>query len=177
MQLTARHNFSRRPPRGFTFAELVIVVLIIGLVALLVIPATSSSMSASRLSTSANVLAADIEFCLSECIARPNDPRVVYFDVTNNKYSMVALNASTVIAHPMDQQPYTNDFTTGRNANFVGVVMTSAACGNTNLTVLTFDPYGKPLLTNDLIVALTYQGQQMNVKVNATTGEVSIYTP
>ena len=175
---TGIQRFKCRPtkPRGFTLFEIVLVVLIVGIIGAVVVPA-AMNMGSPRLKTAANVLAADIEFCLSECVARPNDPRVVYFDTVNNKYSLVALNSSSIIAHPSDSQPYTNDFATGRNAGLTGVTLTSVAMGNTAMTVLTFDPYGKPILTTDLIITLTYQGQRMCVKVLATTGETSIFTP
>lgn len=172
-----RETAGIRGCRGFTFAELAIVVLVVGIIALVAIPAMNNNMTSPRLKTSANVLAADIEFCLSECVARPNDPRVIVFDTANNKYSMVSLSTSMVIPHPMDQQPYVNDFATGRCASFAGVQLLSVVSNGASASVLAFDPYGHPLLPGDMTVVLSYQNQTMTVKVNATTGETSITSP
>ena len=60
-----------RRRRGFTLFEIVLTLLIISIAAAMVIPAAANATS-PRLRTAANVLAADIDFCSSECIAQPS---------------------------------------------------------------------------------------------------------
>ncbi len=110
-----------RGARGFTLFELTLVVLIIGFSAGIVAVGLGGDLRSSRLSVAANVLASDIEFCQSECINKPSTPRSVVFNTTTNRYSIVD-NTSAVISHPADEMPFTNDFSTGRNARVGGGV-------------------------------------------------------
>ena len=64
----------QRTGAGFTLIELITVVCILGIVAAIFIPALSNTHS-TRLKAAATVLAADIDFCASECIAHPGDAR------------------------------------------------------------------------------------------------------
>jgi hypothetical protein len=122
----------------------------------------------------ANVLAADIEYCASECIAQPSTPRAISFDVTHNRYSVMDFSTSTPLKHPLDGSNYTNDFSTGRNAQLAGVSIRSVTSDDTPLASLAFDPYGRPLLDHDVIITLAFQGSTLTLQVSATTGDVSI---
>jgi prepilin-type N-terminal cleavage/methylation domain-containing protein len=159
---------------GFTLFELVMVLLILGIAAAAIVPAVGTNLYSSKLKTAANVLAADIEFCSSECIAQPSAPRAITFDTTHNTYSVIDFNAGTVVNNPGDAMPYTNDFATGRNAQLNGVTITALTMGSGTLSALSFDAYGKPLVTADFVITLTYNGQNMMVTVKMGTGDVSI---
>src|SRR5262245_48437538 len=128
---------------GFTLFELCLCVLIIGIAAAAIVPAVGNNVRSPRLKTAANVLAADIDFCASECIAQPGAPRKINFDTTANTYTLVD-NTGTTISHPMDGLAYVNDFSTGRNAQLAGVRITGIAVGAGTTTNLTFNAYGKP---------------------------------
>lgn len=158
---------------GFTLFEVVLVLLIIGIAAAMVVPAAANA-SSPRLRTAANVLAADVDYCASECIAQPNAPRAITFDAASNRYTMVNFNTAATINHPADNKPYVNDFSTGRNAQFQGVSIASITMGGTTLSTLTFDAYGKPLITADLVITLTCNSRNMVLTVSKTTGDVSI---
>src|ERR1035437_4325879 len=101
---------------GFTLLELLLVVLVVGIAAAVWVPVVGDNLGSPRLRSAANVLAADIEFCSSECITRPGSPRALVFDLVNNKYTLQDLSSGTAIAHPADGQPFVNDFATGRNS-------------------------------------------------------------
>ena len=160
--------------RAFTLFELAVVVLIIGIAAAALLAAVGGDIRSARLATAANVLASDIEFCQGECINRPDTPRQITFDLTNNKYTVQDKATTATINHPADSQPFVNDFSTGRNAQLAGVAVTGLAMGAGSLNVLTFDSYGRPSITADFVVTLTYKGNTMRVTVKQGTGDVSI---
>ena len=173
MAMKMLHAQSPAQPRGFTLFELVLTLLIIGIAAAMVIPAAANA-SSPRLRTAANVLAADIDFCSSECIAQPNAPRAISFDAAHNRYTVINFNAGTTVPFPGDGKDYINDFSTGRNTQLTGVSITSITMGGTTLSTLTFDAYGKPLITADLAITLTYNGTNIVVTVKSTTGDITI---
>jgi Tfp pilus assembly protein FimT len=166
----------RRPYalRAFTLFELTLVLLIIGIAAAAIVPAIGNNIRSPRLKAAANVLAADIDLCASECIARPGSPRAITFDTTHNSYSLIDINAGTPIKHPSDGLPFNNDFATGRNSQLAGVTVTALTMGSGTLSTLTFDVYGKPLITADFVITLSYNGQSLKVTVKNLTGDVSI---
>jgi Tfp pilus assembly protein FimT len=163
---------SSRRARAFTLFEIVLVLLVLGIAAMMVVPAVGSNLYAARLKTAANVLASDIEFCQSECIAQPNAPRAVIFDAAANTYKVAVFSTSTALKHPADGFDFINDFATGRNAQLNGVAIT-AVTGLTPPT-LTFDAYGRPLNPTDVVITLSFSGQTMRVTVKSGTGDVSI---
>ncbi len=176
--MKAQHFSLRTNPRttarrrAFTLFEMTVVVLIIGIAAAAILAAVGGDIRSSKLATAANVLASDIEFCQGECINHPDSLRQINFDLANNKYSVQI--GSTIVPHPADSLPFTNDFATGRNAQLSGVTLTGLAMGSGTLNVLTFDAYGRPSITADFVITLTYNGNTMHVTVKQTTGDVTI---
>ena len=156
---------------GFTMFEVTIVVLIVGIIGAFLIPIVATNLTASRLSTAANVLASDIEFCASECITRPSTPRKIIFDTSQNRYTLQDSSGAT-IKHPADGLPYVNDFSTGRNARLQGVSIRQVGGGE-----LTFDAYGRPLITSDMSIQLQQANSTMTVTVKKSTGETLITSP
>lgn len=160
--------------RGFTLFELTLVVLILAIAAAVVVPMASGDLRSARLKVAANTLASDIEFCQGDCINQPSTPRQISFDLTNNTYTVQDRTTGAAIAHPADGQPFVNDFSTGRNAPMAGVTLGNITMGTGSLNVLTFDTYGRPLITADWTVTLVYNGNAMAVTVRAGTGDVTI---
>jgi Tfp pilus assembly protein FimT len=164
----------RARPRAFTLFAIVLVLLILGIAAMMVVPAVGNNINSPRLKTAANLLASDIEFCQSECIGQPNAPRAVAVNTAANTYKLVVFSTSATIKHPGDGVDFLNDFSTGRTAKLSGVAITSVLVGSTALSTLTFDSYGRPLITGDLVITLSFGGQTMTVRVKNGTGDVSI---
>lgn len=165
---------SERGRFGFTLFEMVLVVLILGTVAAALVPPIGNNLYSPRLRTAANVLASDIDFCASECIARPSAPRIITFDSTANRYSIIDFGTSAPIKHPVDEMDFINDFSTGRNAQLNGVRIQSVVSGGSPLGTLAFDCYGRPMINADAIITLTFKGSSLAIQVSATTGDVSI---
>jgi len=167
------NRYNCRCRRAFTLFEMTLVVLILGTIAAALVGPVGTNITSPRLRTAANVLASDLEFCASESIAQPSAPRSVTFDLTHNKYTLVD-NAGTTLKNPGDNMDYVNDFSTGRNVQFAGVTLSTVVSGVATPTTVTFDAYGKPQLTSDLVITLAYRGQTMTVTLKATTGDVTI---
>jgi prepilin-type N-terminal cleavage/methylation domain-containing protein len=163
-----------RPRHAFTLFELMLVVCILGIIAAALLPPIGANLYSARLRTAANVLAADIDFCSSECIAQPSAPLAINFDLQNNKYTVIQFGSGTAVKHPADGKDFINDFATGRNAQLSGVTLKSVLSGGVSTTSLTFDAYGRPLLTSDLVITLRFNNVDMVVTVKSTTGDVSI---
>ena len=121
-----------------------------------------------------NMLAADIDFCMSECINRPDTPRAIVFDTVANTYKMIDTTTNATITDPGDGLPFLNDFATGRTTQVAGVTITSVTMNGLPFTTLTFDSYGRPLITADMLITLSYAGKTMTVTVKQTTGDVTI---
>jgi prepilin-type N-terminal cleavage/methylation domain-containing protein len=164
-----------RPRRGFTLFEVILVVVVVGLIGMLAVPEFTGT-SRMRLTTAANVLAADIEFCENDCITHPNDLRVIKFNTTSNTYWMALASApDTPVSHPEDSLPYLNDFRTGRNVHLAGISISSISIGS-GATSITPDAYGCPNLSADATITLTDGTYSITVTVNANTGDVTIGT-
>jgi Tfp pilus assembly protein FimT len=158
--------------RAFSLFELTFVLLVLGIIAAALVPAIGNNIRSSRLRTAANVLAADIDYCASVCISRPGSLAAVTFG--SNKYTLIDRGSSATLKHPMDNQDYINDFSTGRNANYADVVLSSVLSNGNPVTALTFDAYGKPDLTADLVITLIYKSQSLTVIIKYETGDVTI---
>jgi Tfp pilus assembly protein FimT len=170
----ARRN--RRPGvrSAFTLFELVLVVLLLGIVAAALVPAMGNNLYSPRLRTAANVLAGDLDYCASECIAQPRAPRAVAFDTAHNKYTLIDFTSQAALKHPADSRDFVNDFATGRNAQLAGVTLQSVLCAGNPVSSVAFDAYGRPLLAADLVITLAFNSQTLTVTVSHATGDVSV---
>lgn len=164
---------TRHPQHAFTLFEVMVVVVIIAVAGLVVIP-IANNVTSPQLRTAANVVAADIEFCQSECINNPSSLRQIQFDTIGNKYWIAtAASASTPITNPDDGQPYQNDFKTGRTRAFSGVTIKTVSVGTGN--ILKFDTFGQPTSTaTDATIVLSVGAKTMTLTVNASTGDITI---
>lgn len=158
---------------GYTLFELVLTLLIIGIIAAIAVPTVGQSMGQPRLKTAANLVAADIEFVMSECISRPDARRLIIFDTASNRYYVVDASFTT-ITNPGDGLPYENDFATGRTASFKGVTLVSCTVNGNPVEGFSFTPYGRPETTHDVLITLAYDSQQMRITVAKASGAISI---
>ena len=89
--------------RGFTLAEVLIVVAIIVIAAMIAVPMMSSGGSV-QVQSAANMIAADLEYAKSMAIGRQQNYAVV-FDTANDSYEIRDYNSVSgrweVIDHPV----------------------------------------------------------------------------
>jgi type II secretion system protein H len=170
---------------GFTLAELLIVMVIVGIVALAAMPALSSSDD-NKLELAASEVAAALRFARSEALRTG-----VYYGVrvtSDGRHVRVfRLDTGAVppaeqfdVRHPMDKTLYDIDLTEGF---FTSGVQASAGflfyAGGSAEQAVSFDPRGDPVASSDLdalvsgAVTLSQSGDTRTVTVSPV-GRVTV---
>lgn len=160
---------------GFTFIEILIVIVIIGIAAMIAVPMISSSAS-MQIRSAANMIAADLEYAKSMAISRGQNYSVV-FNPGGNSYQIQ--DQSGVIGHPVKKgSPYTVNFSTDSRLSQVGIV--DAIFNPNSSPTIMFDYIGSPkngeglYLIGEGVITLQAGGITKKVHVEPVTGYVSI---
>lgn len=156
---------------GFTLAEIMLVVVILGIAALMAIPFAVSG-SSMQLRSAANVIAADLEYAKSMAISRGTRYSAV-FDPTNESYQIEDTNG--VINHPLKGFPYIVSFAEDNRLSRVDISSVDFDSGNT----VRFDYLGSPFNAsnnplNSGAVNLSAGGSTVTVNVEPVTGYITI---
>jgi prepilin-type N-terminal cleavage/methylation domain-containing protein len=163
--------------RGVTMLEMMIVVAVLGIIGALVVPMFSAT-DATRLTSAANVLAADIDAARAESIAHAEDTRVIVFDADTVTWHIAATSdPSTPINNPDTGLPYSRSFGTSALQQLEGVTVRSYAldtASETNDNKLGFGIYGQTDQTTDATITLASGDLRLTITINASTGEVTI---
>jgi prepilin-type N-terminal cleavage/methylation domain-containing protein len=150
---------------GFTFIELMLVVLIIGIAAGIVVPMMSSAGSL-QVRAAANMVAADLEYAKSMAISRTQSYSVE-FNTTNESYEILDPNNDPV-PHPVKKGfDYVVDF--GNDGRLDQVDIADVNFPNDKVT---FDYLGSP--DNGGGVTLQAGGVTKTVNVEPVTGFISV---
>lgn len=146
---------------GFSLAEVLIMVLVIGIAAAVVVPVMSSTdYSIAR--AGARRVASDLQYAQDMAIVTQKDITVT-FDINTESYWLS--NESGVLIHPITDNAYTTDFTAVKELSQLDIVEVSGGGS------VTFDPAGVPNL--QCVVVLRAGGSTFNVTVSSITGTVS----
>ncbi|HUG67602.1 MAG TPA: GspH/FimT family pseudopilin [Pirellulaceae bacterium] len=146
--------------RGFTLADLMITVLIIGILSAVSTPRMIDTFSELQLEAAAKQVASDLRYA-RQCAKTGGRNQSVTFNPGNNSYELNGMKDIFRSSKP-----------------FVVVLPNSSYPANINSAtfgagaVVTFDMYGRP--DNGGAVVVGKDGATKTVQVNATTGEVSI---
>jgi len=94
-----------QPNRGaFTLVEILVVVIILGIAGAVIVPSLSTRDDL-KAAAAARVLMADLIYTQNLAITQQKN-HYVRFDVTTQRYVVVASPDMTVVTHPVNQMPY-----------------------------------------------------------------------
>ena len=155
---------------GFSLAEVLIMVLVIGIAAGVVVPLLGSSdYSVAR--AAARRVASDLQYAQNTAIATQKDITVT-FDVDGESYWLS--NESGVLIHPITNNGYRTDFTVDKELSQLDIV--KVVGGGVEIVFgsasVTFDPTGIPNIGGTVV--LRAGGSTFNVTVSSLTGTVSV---
>jgi len=167
---------------GFTLAEILVVVVILGIAGAIIVPQISSRDDL-KAAAAARMIMADLIYAQNLAITQQQN-RYVLFDLDNRRYSVVAPDM-TVLTHPVTKSAYTVTYGAGgqsglREMSLVSAVFT-AQNGSTSAKI-GFDELGTPLvyldgptsvMTSGTIVVQTGRFR-LNITIEAYTGLISV---
>jgi Tfp pilus assembly protein FimT len=173
---------------GFTYVELVIVLLLLGIFAMLGLPTLSTSMGDSRLSGAAQEVVNALEFAQLTAMTSGREIRVVIGENTNvigvRQYTATAdlfNGGDTLVAADVENGTFDlmgNPMNKGTDYKFLfsdesrfqGVEITASDFNAGNH--VTFDTLGAP--SKGGTATLSLGGRQMVVALDALNGEVTV---
>ncbi len=147
--------------RGFTFVEILVVVVILSIAAVIAIPMMTSA-GGIQAKSAANMIAADLEYAKSMAIGYQQNYSVV-FDTANESYE-IQNSGGFVIPHPVNiGSDYVVDFQNESRLNKVDIVSATSP--------VTFDSMGSPSSAATIVVSA--DGTTKTISVEAITGFIS----
>ncbi len=157
--------------------EALIVVAVLGIIGALALPMFSGT-DATRLTSAANVLAADLDAARAESIAHSEDLRFIVFDDDDRTWYLAAdSDTTTPIDHPDSGMPFSRTLGASSLQQLLGVTIDGYdldTSSETNDNKLGFGLYGQTDQTSDATITLASGDRRLTLTVNATTGEVTI---
>ncbi len=151
------------------------VVLILAIAGALAIPQFGSTELA-KLRAAAEMVAADIAFAKIDSLAHGDDPRVIVFDSTNERYHIAAQSdPSTPLTNPVGQTPYMTTFGQGRANALSNVEIDSYSLDGDDM--VGFGLFGQLDQTDDATITLSADSATMIITIDATTGTTTISSP
>lgn len=154
--------------KGFTFIEVVIVVLVVGIVGALAAPRYSRSLEHFRVEAAARKIAADLERARADARSTGAN-RTVAFDVALNQYTLVGVKDLN--------RPHL-DCTTRLSKTGYPATLLSAAFNDTS--ELTYDLHGRawagsplaPLTAGSVVIQAG--SRQRTIVIDPTTGKAHV---
>lgn len=147
-------NNSIQTPQGgraaFTFIELMVVMVILGIAAMLAVPMFSSAAD-TQLQAAATMIAADLDYAKNLAITRQMNVTAV-FDPSTESYR-VQDSGGTVLSHPTKTgAAFQVNFASDNRTNQVDI---TDATGFDGLSSITFDYLGSPYSGTTTTTAMT----------------------
>lgn len=137
--------------RGFTLAELLLVVAVLAVTAALIVP-SSEPIRLYQLDAAVREIVQALRFAQADAI-RTNSPRAVYFDIAGNSMAVSRLDMTVkpptadlvnLILHPVDKKTYVAMFSRMNKTNGVKLISAVFPTGTANNSRLVFSADGSP---------------------------------
>ncbi len=151
--------------QGFTLAEVLVTVVVIGIAAAAVVPHVSG-MSDMRSASAARMLLADMQYAQNESVVTQR-PVTMTFNAADNSYTLTDADGQTM-THPVNKSPFVTRFADTHGVNDVEVLSADFGGGQS----VTFDALGSP--DNSGEVTLASDGYRHRVSIAAVTGKISV---
>ena len=163
-----RYGLAKGRGTGFTLLEISIVVLILGIVALMGLPAMNDFFAEETINAAADAVVTAIYYARTTAITTSADHGVVFDAASNSFRVMRAIGTPPdetymTIEHPVAKRDYTVSFNDGPIGQ--GVDLYSALFGAD--PYVRFDNLGAPVETGQVV--LNYGGRQRTISVTATS--------
>jgi len=174
-------------PRGglrtaFTFTEVLVVVIILGIASAIVLPQVTSNDDLNAAAAARTVMA-DLLYAQNRAIAMQT-MHYVTFDTVNQRYTLYSgsISPATILTHPINLDPYVMTFgQSGPNNVSQSVSLTSASFNG--VTTIAFDEMGVPYsyssgtataLSETGAIELTCGSYTVTISVAQDTGEITV---
>lgn len=154
------YNMGRK---GFTLIELVLVVALLGVLSVGAIVVVYDAKEAN-LEVATQKVRSDIEFARSLAMTKKGTTFGVFFDVSENQYTVYEGTVATPVKNPQTLQ---NDLVEDFGA-YSGVVLSSSD------VILEFDEVGAPTSGGDEPITLTQGARSKIITVSSGTGHVTV---
>ncbi len=148
---------------GFTLVELIVVIIILGILALMVIPNMSNSDSL-KARAAARMVMADLEYAQSQAIVSQQQTTIT-FNVPADSYTVS--NASGPLIHPITKNTYAISLNQGSGMNNVTIASAGFGAGS----AVTFDALGAP--DNSGTISIVAGATTYYVAVAPVTGRIT----
>lgn len=176
----------RRTRRGFTLAEILVVVVILGIASALIVP-QMGTRDDLKVAAAARLVMADLIYAQNRAITMQT-MHYVRFDVTATPraYTLVTalppVTSGDYVTHPINKTRYTVTLGAGGTPGLQDVTLISANFDSK--TTIAFDALGTPYACDatgatavpltDGRITLTSGSISMTITVQAYTGEISV---
>ncbi|MFZ5802666.1 MAG: pilus assembly FimT family protein, partial [Candidatus Omnitrophota bacterium] len=163
-----------RKGRGFTLLELAIIMVILGILALVVMPQIVGAIQSLRLNNAANKFAADVRY-IRDIALQWHDTYGVEINASTETYSFFRWTGSSKqnVLDPYKNQPMTYQISTAMESSGVEIA-------SSTLTEVRFDAFGTPrdlngtALSGPATVVLQIGALSRTVRITHQTGFVEI---
>jgi len=158
----------QKHPNGFTFIELIIVLIIVGILGSMVFTRILNNLNPIKVRAAIEQITSDIEQTKALSMAQ-HDTITIAFNIANDSYSIY--NGSTENQTIMTDYPGSNNGVISFDqTEYSGVDISSASFGNS--TNLSFDPWGNTILGGTITL-----NTDNVITVQTVTGHWAITTP
>ena len=158
----------QKHPNGFTFIELIMVLIIVGILGSMVFTRILNNLNPIKVRAAIEQITSDIEQTKALSMAQ-HDTITIAFNIANDSYSIY--NGSTENQTIMTDYPGSNNgIISFDQTEYSGVDISSASFGNS--TNLSFDPWGNTILGG----TITLNSDNV-ITVQTVTGHWAITTP